>query len=150
MPYATLDDVRNLAPQIPISATSKPSDAQVDGFIASLERIVNASLANLGYVVPVTADESVAILRDMVSQGALARTLRARAIGTRNPADDQGAADAQKEFDTRLKALGSSRDPFELPDAERTDAISKDRADMTRVGGNTGHVRPRFCPDMEF
>lgn len=130
MAYHTLDDVRGMAPQLQITPASKPSDGQVTQFIAEVEREMDAILINLGYTVPVIGLESVKLLRVIAGYGTLARVLDARALAVGNP-DDQGAARAQKYYEKRMMALGDADDPFELPDAARTDEkIEKDRAEI--------------------
>lgn len=151
MAYATLATLKPLAPHITFTATSKPTADDVEGFLADVERFVNASLVTLGYVVPVTGPESVKLLGDMVAHGALARALRSRAFATNNAADTQGAALAQGVFDRQLKALGTAKEPFILPDAARTGAVvEKERAALSRLGGSGTPRPPMFTGDMEF
>jgi len=126
MAYTQVSDVRNAAPQIEVTAATKPSEGQVVGMITDVEREMNASLGHLGYDTPVTGTESVKICRDMVVHAVIAKILRARAFGQADP-NEKGAGSAQKHYDDRLKWLGDPRHPFELPDADRTDeATEKD------------------------
>lgn len=129
MAYAQVSDVIAIAPQIDVTASTKPSTAQVQTMITDLERDLNAALTNLGYSTPVTGTVSVQILRDKVAHGVLARVIRSRSYGATNP-DDQGAKDADRVYNCFLKALADPHDPMELPDATRTsDQIEKDRLD---------------------
>lgn len=134
MPYATVTDVQNLAPHLPaFSSTSKPTLGQVQEFLTDVEGRLDASFGNLGYVVPIEGAKSLPLVKDMVAHGALARVMRARAIGTANPGDLAAAKAAQDEFDGRLKALCSPSDPFELPDAPRsTERVIKDGVDKVQ------------------
>lgn len=144
MAYATSEDVAALAPQLPsLTPTSKPSQPQVEAYVAATERQVDARLANLGYVVPITGEQSVAIVRDIVAHGALARTLRGRAFVTNNPGDLAGAKAAQDYFDAQFVALADPEDSFELPDAERTgEAVEKDPSDII---AESIHASSRHC-----
>ncbi len=152
MAYATVEDVQDKAPQLPaFTPSTKPSYTQVQGFVDDCERVVNASLANLGYVVPVTGTESVAILKDLVAHAALAKALRARGYGTNNPGDLAGAAAAQAYYDGKMKALGSDADPFELPDAPRgADVVEKHRAEISFRGESATADASRIDRDMAF
>jgi len=119
VPYCTVQDIRDLAPQIVIDNTSKPNTGQVAAMIDDVERELNAQLAHLGYVTPVTATTSAAILGDKVAHAVIARVLRGRHFGSADPGQ-LGATDAQKVYDAWLKALASATDPTDLPDAETT------------------------------
>jgi hypothetical protein len=119
VPYCTVQDIRDLAPQIVIDNASKPNTGQVTAMIDDVERDLNAQLAHLGYVTPVTATTSVAILADKVAHAVVARVLRGRHFGSADPGQ-LGATDAQKVYDAWVKALASATDPTDLPDAETT------------------------------
>lgn len=130
--YAQISDVRALAPAIAINAGSTPNEGTVQAFIERIESELNATLGNLGYVVPVesTATESRKILKGLVAKGALGETLMARALGVDSSLLDAATA-VTKQFREMLKALKSAGDPFELPDATRTDgAPVKDQASL--------------------
>jgi hypothetical protein len=133
MPYASLADVLALAPQLTmqITGTSRPSAAQVDGFIDDIEAEVESALINMGYVVPVTGTRSLKTLRVIVSYGALARVLNARAFSIGKPSD-QGAVDAQQTYRWYLGKLADPHDlTIELNDAVRTDRkVLKDKSDV--------------------
>lgn len=135
MPYAQLSDVRGLIPQVSIDAQSKPNEGQVAGFIADVENMVNAILANIGYATPVTAPASVSLLRVLVAHGAAARTLRARAAGQNTPADIQGARDLELHFTSRMKALQDPADPFSLTDAVKNSEPKPDQF-ASRISSN--------------
>ncbi len=125
--YAQVSDVRALAPQIGISASTKPSEGDTQTFLNTVESELNAILTNLGYSTPVAASatESRIILKDLAAQGALAKVLRARAFGADASLLD-AAKVAESAYRGTLKALNSSSDPFVLPDATTTSlAVSK-------------------------
>jgi hypothetical protein len=122
MAYAQVSDVRGRAPSIQINAASVPSEGQVQLFLTEVEAELNAVLGNLGYTTPVaeSATESRVLLKDLASTGALAKLLMARALGVDSSLLDS-AKHVDKQYRDRLKALKSADDPFELPDATRTD-----------------------------
>lgn len=128
--YAQVSDVRTAAPNVPITASTKPSEQDVQTFLTQLEAELNAILGNLGYVTPVasTATESRAILKDLVVTGGLARVMRARALGT-DVSLLEAAKQLEKSYRDRIAALKASDDPFELPDAEQTNGVIKAPAD---------------------
>jgi hypothetical protein len=116
MPYASVSDVRNLAPGVPITRESQPSEGTVATWIADTETALNASLVSLGYQIPLaavagkTTDAATTILKHMVAHAVMAMVMRAR------PNPEQDPENFQKRFDMSLKALRSSDDPFVLPD----------------------------------
>lgn len=125
--YAQLSDIRALAPAITLDGTSRPTSGQAEVYLTEVEAEVNAVLGNLGYVTPIasTATAARVLVKDLVAHGALAKVLRARAFGQDSNLLD-GAEKADRHYRDRLKALKDPSDPFELPDAERTDdAVTK-------------------------
>ena len=129
MPYATLQQVLEAAPQLKISATSKPSTSDAETLVSSVNDHVNSVLKGLGYVVPVTGAQSIAILKDIVIQGSVAKILKAMFYGIRSP-QDVGANDAWREFTTKLQSLSNQSDPFVLPDADITGVAEHVRAEL--------------------
>lgn len=117
MAYATIDNIRDRAPQIPITGTSKPDEETVIEWIDEQEKELDAFLETVGYVTPVTGEQSVAILRDMMVQKMIALILRARLYGI-GDVNGSGAIEAEKFYDARIKWLKDPTDPFVLPDAE--------------------------------
>jgi hypothetical protein len=134
--YCTPQDVRDLAPQLVIDNTSKPNTGQVTGMIEDVERELDAQLANLGYVTPVSAPISAAILKDKVAHAVVARVLRGKHFGNADPGQ-VGAEQAQKVYDQWLKALASATDPTDLPDAARTGGDAEKASVNWNSGGNT-------------
>ncbi|HYE86257.1 MAG TPA: hypothetical protein VEA16_07870 [Vicinamibacterales bacterium] len=136
MAYCVVSDIVALAPGVEITNTSKPTAGQVVTMIADLERELNAQLTRLGYSTPIvqaTSPLAFQVVKHKLAHAALAQVLRARAYGSSSPRE-QGADDAQKVFDSWLKALKEPNDPTELPsDATRTSEVaSKTHADQQR------------------
>jgi hypothetical protein len=127
--YASLSDVRALAPYVPISAASQPTEGQVQGWISDTENIVDAALGNLGFEVPITGPKSVAIVKLLIANAVMAMVMRARP----NPESDPALFQAW--FDQRMKALRDPADPFDLPDAVHVDTVIK-TGDVLRVSSN--------------
>jgi hypothetical protein len=75
MPYVTLDDVRDALPQVDITAISKPNEGQVDDFIVQVEGRVDAVLAGLNYLTPITSDVAVQQVREIVLIGVIAKVI---------------------------------------------------------------------------
>jgi hypothetical protein len=123
MAYVTLEEVLDQAPQLKINATSKPNTEDAAKVITSVEAYVNSVLKGLGYVTPLDATDSpksVAVIRDIVIQGCIAKILKSMFYGVRNP-NDVGANEAWREFTQRLSALSNQSDPSILEDADTTD-----------------------------
>jgi len=129
MPYAAVSDVRGLIPSVPIDAQSLPSEGTVQTWIADVERMLNVTLENSGFTVPVTGPNAIAVLKQMVSHAVAAMVLRARP----NPETDPETF--QRWYDARIKALRDPADPFDLPsDAVRTaGTVVKDTGGLLRV-----------------
>lgn len=132
MAYATLQEVLDQAPQLKIHATSKPSTTDAEAIVASVNGQVNSVLNGLGYTIPISATESplsVALLKDIVIQGSIAKILKAMFYGIRSP-QDVGANDAWREFTSKLSALGNQSDPMTLPDANMTAVAQHVRSEL--------------------
>jgi hypothetical protein len=150
MPYTSVSDVQGLAPSVPINNQSKPSDGDVRVWIADVERMLNASLAGIGYVVPVTDPDSIAILKLKVAHAVMAMIMRARP----NPEADPESF--QRQYDMYVKALGDSRDRTELPPgAARVDTPIKNESGL-RVSASFSDLaaypddRIKVTRDMKF
>jgi len=122
--YATLDDVNALVPQQPFSASSKPSDAAVTRFIDDIALEMDASLGNVGYAVPVVAGvKALQLLRRICAYGALGLAQAARDTGVTTAVSASGREVENiwsQKYRASMKALCNPQDPFELPDAQRT------------------------------
>lgn len=120
--YATITDVNALIAQVPFTAQSTPTQAQVDQFLTDVTTMINATLGNMGYTVPVdvvTYPLSGIILKRLCSAGAAGLALQVRQSSV---AADGAVQDNvwTMRYDKWLKALKDNNDPFELPDAPRT------------------------------
>jgi hypothetical protein len=131
MPYCALDDLNALVPQAPFTATSKPTAASATQWIADIAVEMDASLRNVGYVTPVAlapdgtdALLSVQILKMINAYGALGQAQAARdtAVSTAVTASGREVKNIwMQRYDQKMAALTDPQDPFELPDAARTD-----------------------------
>ena len=135
MPYASISDVRNLAPAVPITRESQPSEGTVQQWITDVEIMLNTNLAAMGYVIPFvakpgkTVDGATTILKQTVAHAVMAMVMRAR------PNPEQDPENFQRRYDAVLKALRDPNDVFELPDIEVTsEATIKDS--VVRVQSN--------------
>lgn len=129
MAYAELSDVLNDAPNIKLGVSTKPSLAQAETLTAEVNNEVDVILAGLGYTVPVTGPQSVALLKKIVISGAIAKILKAMFFGVRDP-NDVGANDAWREYQGQLKALIDPNNPFGLPDAQTNIQVQKVTSEM--------------------
>lgn len=119
MAYITLEDVLDQAPQVKVNATSKPNTTEAAKIVVNVEAQVNSVLAGLGYVTPLDPTESpksIVLLRDIITQGSIAKILKAMFYGVRNP-NDVGANDAWREYEKKLAGLSNQNDPMILEDA---------------------------------
>lgn len=115
MPYAQPSDVQALAPHVPIDARSTPNSGQVMDWIRDLSAFVDIVVEGLGFTIPVTAPRSLAVLRELVATGVMAKVMRSR------PNPEQDPKQFQDRFDSMLKSLKDPADPLTLPDAGRGD-----------------------------
>ena len=122
--YATVDKLKEAAPQLRISANSRPTEDEVQEILDEVEADLDIQLANLGYTTPITGPLSLRILRHMVVQETISRTIISQAAGVRNP-DDLGAKRAHEQYQSRLDALINPDNPFALPDADSENIQTK-------------------------
>jgi hypothetical protein len=146
--YVTLEEVLDQAPQLRISATSKPNTTDAAKIVANVEAQVDAVLKGLGYTIPINATESPKayfLVKDIVIQGAIAKLLKSMFYGVRNP-NDVGANDAWREFTGKLQQLTNQSDPFVLEDAEQDNvavhAVSELDSNISDVTDETDAWRP--------
>lgn len=147
MAYANISDVNVLVPQSPFTATTTPTQAMVEQFLIDISAIIDASLGNLGYTVPVpvaSAPQSKIILTRLCSSGALGMALQVRLTAI---APDQALVNNvwTMRFEKWLTALKDNTDPFELPDAPRTSKqvikpVGELMMDMTHSSVDSGSV----------
>jgi hypothetical protein len=148
MPYITVSDVTAAAPGIDINATSRPSQGQVNDLIASEEKTLLATLAAIGYQIPLTpkagttGEQGLAIVKKILTHRVLAHVLRAKAYGKANPRDI-GAKDADDVASMLIARLTNPDDELTLGDLIVIDAI-KDQS----LAGSDALVGSRST-DME-
>lgn len=155
MPYCTLDDVNGCVPQAPFGPATVPNDVAVQQFIADITAEIDATLANMGYQVPITGAKSLALVEMACKWGAVGLAQDARytaAIrddmlgGARNPW-------TQRYMDWK-RALVDPKNPYELPDAVRTaTAIVKPLGQVesdTSTIDNTYATAPPFSVGMQW
>jgi hypothetical protein len=122
--YCSLDDVNKLVPQVPFTDTSKPPAAVVVQFIESVAKRIDASIANIGYVVPVVSGaNALELLREACAWGALGLAQHVRDTAVKTAVTDAGRPMKNlwtQLYDDWLKHLTNPQDPFELADAPRT------------------------------
>lgn len=120
--YCTISDVNALVPQSPFTSTTVPTQAQVEQFIVDISTIIDATLGNLGYTVPIpvaSAPQTKIILTRLTASGALGLALQVRLTAV-SPDSALTNNVWTLRFEKWLTALKDNTDPFELPDAPRT------------------------------
>lgn len=122
--YATLEDINGYVPQAPFTATSKPSDAAILGWIEDVAQEMDSSLANVGYTTPVVVGPiALRQLRRICAFLVLGQAQDARSTGVATAVTAGGRETANiwtQRGQALIKRLCDSQDPFELPDAPRT------------------------------
>lgn len=122
--YCVIGDVNALVTQAVFGTTSRPTQAQVEAFIESVALRIDATIANVGYTVPVVSGTlALALLREACAWGAAGLAQQARETAVKTAVDDRpnvGKNVWLRQFDDWLKRLVDPQDPFELPDAPRT------------------------------
>lgn len=129
MAYCTISDVNALVPQSPYTATTAPTQAQVEGYISQISNRIDATLYNLGYVTPVTASatpqtgppyipDPLSVVKEACAWGSLGLASQSR-ITSVSPDSAVGLSVWTKMFNDWIKALLDPKNPFELPNAQR-------------------------------
>jgi hypothetical protein len=122
--YANIDDLNKLVPQVPFSATSKPTADVVAELIEDTANDMDAQLANMGYTVPVTTGrKALGFLRRTCVYGALGIAQDVRDTGVRTSTGATGREGKNiwtQRYEQRMKTLGDGIDPTEMADAART------------------------------
>jgi hypothetical protein len=76
MSYAAVSDVSALVPFITISASSKPSTSQVQGYLDDCSQMIDAALSSRGVAVPITAPATfLADLKALCALGGAGKVL---------------------------------------------------------------------------
>jgi enamine deaminase RidA (YjgF/YER057c/UK114 family) len=122
--YCVIGDVNALCGQVPFTATSRPTDSQVTGFIAQVAREMDSMLKNVGYVVPIVAGaNALESARETCAWGALglAQTVRDTGVTTAvNASSNERENIWSQKYRARMKALTDAQNPYEWDDAPRT------------------------------
>lgn len=120
MSYCTISDVNGYVPQSPYTATTVPTQAQVQSYIDQVSNQIDMTLANLGYVTPVlTGPKALVELRKACAWGALGLAQQSR-ITSIAPDQAVGLSVWTKMFNQWVDALSDPKNPYELSDAPRT------------------------------
>ncbi len=135
--YCDLSDVNDLVPQAPFTASSRPSDGKVADLIESVALEIDATIGNVGYVVPVVEGaRALALLKETCAWGVLGIAQTIRETGVKVAVSDRGQPIENiwtLKYRRRLEALTDPRDSFELPDAPRTsEQLLKQGEDVLR------------------
>lgn len=124
MPYVTLADLQARMPQFPLTATSRPSSAEAEIYIADAEAEFESDASNAGYALPITGPIALRYVRTAVILLSISRILYARAAAVGGDAAMQSADKYQKLYDDyRKKLFIDEMDPAEMTDAVRTGAM---------------------------
>lgn len=129
MGYATLQDVKDTIPHVTLDATSRPPAPKVEEWCEVLSKELDAILTNIGYQTPITGANSLAMLKEMVSNGVAAKVLRSQFSALRDP-ETLGYKSFVEEFKMKLEKLQSPDCAYMLPDAVKLDVQSKLSADV--------------------
>jgi hypothetical protein len=121
--YCLLADVNQLVPQQPFGPATVPTDTDVEQFILDIGAEMNATLGNMGYLVPVDATASPLAFAECVKAnkwGALGIAQDARMTAVLRDDMVGGGKNAWTiRYYTWVKNLTDSKHPYELPDAQR-------------------------------
>ncbi len=119
MAYLNLVDLKAAAPQLRISADSRPNEAQVQAIIDQVSAELDVRMKNIGFETPIsvaTSPLSYRILQNIATREVLSQTLEMQYAGVSNP-DGYGATRFHEQFMEKLNQLLDPNDPFTLPDA---------------------------------
>jgi hypothetical protein len=131
MAYATIQDVKDELPQLPINGTvSRPSEPQVLDSIILIEAHVNAVLKSRGYTTPISGGpESLKILRKIVRHGVAAEVIR-QAQGAIRDQGGTGRDEHQRIYDSMLRDIflpdatsGATSEPFYIGSTPDTGSL---------------------------
>jgi hypothetical protein len=122
MAYCTSADVNVLIPQAPFSGSSRPSISEVTSLCDQISARIDATVANVGYVVPITGTKALPLVTEACAWGVLGLAQTIRGTGANQAVTDKGQPIENiwtQKFNQWLKALCDLDNPFELPDAPR-------------------------------
>jgi hypothetical protein len=151
MAYIDLDFLKAAAPQLRLSAQSRPSESEVLKIIARVEAEVDGIIKSLGFAIPVTGTNSLEIVRSMVADEVIARTLEQQYVGVADPRGF-GSDLMHQRYRERIKALLDPNDPFTLPDAVTIDVQGKLESEASSISADIGieDANFRMTRDMVF
>ena len=152
--YCEASDVQARFGQRTFSTDTKPTTAQVEGFITQGFGIINGTLKAAGYSVPVdvdTYDESAGILKVMNANYATAEAHTAAFSAGVGGVPEQ-ATYLMGLFEARITDIQKGR--MALPDAPTIDRIrllnDGDPAGEFNVDDDGNEIDPSFTRDMEL
>lgn len=105
MTYASVDAVQALIPHIQLTATSRPTLTQVQGFLDRLSAEVDGALASRGITVPITTPAYfLTSIDNLVSMGAAGQALMAALPGQGGPTTGGQGREYWNHYVEMLKA----------------------------------------------
>jgi hypothetical protein len=151
MPYIDLEDVRSAAPQLRLSAQSRPSETEVRQIIGRVESELEGVLQSLGFTIPITGTNSIQIVKSMLVNEVVAQTLENQYVGVGDPRNF-GSDIMHRRYADRVKQLLDPNDPFTLPDAPRGDLQEKLASETSSIAADIGieDADFRMTRDMVF
>ena len=152
--YATVEDVQRRMPQFVLTSTTKPTIETADVLLTDTEAQVDGVLATLGYVVPLSGENALKQVREIVCQGCIARILYARAAAIGTEVAVESADRALKAYTETLKLLADDDSPVSLNDAPMTGAVDPKTLHDAAMGlthdANGNPIVPRITMDTIF
>lgn len=112
--YTSTSDVKALAPHVPITNASTPSEGSVAQWIGEIELMYDAQFRTLGFKSPLTGPNSRSIAKQIIAHAVMARIMRSR------PNPEQDPENFQRWADQRMKEL---RDPDSSLDFDAEDKV---------------------------
>lgn len=108
MSLVTVTDVQNELPELVVDATTRPSAAQVQGFIDAVEAEVRAHAEAAGVDWPTDpSSAAAAMLRATILEGVVARVLRARYALAPAEMQPEALKLAAQSYEKRLSQIGT-------------------------------------------
>lgn len=95
MPYTSVQDVRDLAPYVPINSQSTPNEGVVAKWIVELESLLDAALTSEGFGTPLVSPVNREWARQIIAHRVMARVMRARPNPEQDPNNFQLIADRE-------------------------------------------------------
>lgn len=114
MAYCAIEDVKSRCQKLPMSTTSKPTQAEVEAFMEECAAEIDGVLSTLGYEFPISGTKSLLILKKLNADGAAFYAMDAAFSGVSPNASTQGK-NYKSEWETGINML--RRGEVILPDA---------------------------------